>query len=126
MSNRRGPRYLVFVHYAAAFADLELRTALALRGLLLYTLSYALEALRRLTVAVDGVARVVAMFESQGYDVGRGSELKEKRKALPDIINALESFNEELEWQDLELTAPPSSTIRAVADYLKSTGQASA
>lgn len=52
------------------------------RKILLYTLSYALDALRRLTVAVDGVARVIAMFESQGYDVGRASELKEKRKVL--------------------------------------------
>lgn len=96
------------------------------RKLLLYTLSYALEAIRRLTVAVDGVARVIAMFESQGYDVGRASELKEKRKVLSDIVKSIESFHEELEWQDLELTAPPSSTIRAVADYLESTGQASA
>lgn len=96
------------------------------RRVLLYTLSYALDALRRLTEAVDGVARVIAMFQSQGYDVGRASELKEKRKALPDIVKSLESFHEDLEWQELELTAPPSSTIRAVADYLKSTGQASA
>lgn len=197
--NAPGPSPSCFVHYAAAFADLELRAALALRGMLsmctlkeldvqsraavslveewqgeheavreiwkledvieliitaitgseevrariinhnhgrilsgeprkvlLYTLSYALDALRRLTVAVDGVARVIAMFESQGYDVGRASELKEKRKVLPDIVKSLESFHEEVEWQELEHTAPPSSTIRAVADYLKSTGQASA
>ncbi|HEX5446413.1 MAG TPA: hypothetical protein VFW87_21525 [Pirellulales bacterium] len=120
INGSEGVRERVLAHRGGSVKDAEQRKVL------LYTLSYTLDAIRRLTQAVDGVARVIAMFESQGYDVGRAAELKGKWKMLADVIKALESFNEELEWRELELTAPPSSTIRAVADYLESTGQASA
>lgn len=90
------------------------------------TAAYLLESLQRLKHAADGAVDVVEMFDSQGYSIERSAELRECASALPEIIADVEAFSEALEWQELERSAMPSDRIRAVADYLRSTGQASA
>lgn len=93
---------------------------------ILHKLTFFLDALRRVQVATAGISRIVSMFEDQGYKVESAHELRQKQPIIPDIISDVESFQENLEWQELEETAIPSITIRAVADHLASTGQASA
>lgn len=102
----------------------------AIEGELAYQLApmtaYLLESLQRLKQAVDGAMHVVEMFESQGYSIENSSELRRRVSVLSDLISDIEAFTEALEWQELERLAIPSDRIRAVADDLKSAGQASA
>ncbi|HVA46461.1 MAG TPA: hypothetical protein VNH11_08815 [Pirellulales bacterium] len=88
--------------------------------------AYLLEALQRLKQAADGAVHIVEMFDGQGYSIDGSAELRECAAALPEIVADVEAFAEGLEWEELERTAMPSDRIRAVADYLSSTGQASA
>lgn len=97
-----------------------------LRPNLIHTLTYFLDALRRLRTATDGILRVVSMFESEGYQVESAKNLHDQQAVIPAIIEDVEPFLENLEWEELECTALPSATIRAVAEHLASTGQASA
>jgi hypothetical protein len=96
------------------------------REKLIPRIAYFLDTLKRLQAATESVLGIVSMFESEGYPVESADKLREKRAAIPEIIREVDAFREELEWMDLEKTALPSATIRAVADYLASTGQASA
>lgn len=88
--------------------------------------AYLLESLQRLKQAADGAMHVVEMFDSEGYSIERSAELREAVTILPALIVDIERFAEALEWEELERTAMPSERIRAVADYLRSTDQASA
>jgi len=42
------------------------------------------------------------------------------------MLAHVENFSQALEWKELEHTALSSDRIRAVAEYMRSTGQASA
>lgn len=86
------------------------------RQTLICTITYFLDALRRLRAAIQGIVPVVSMFESEGYRIESAKDLREQQAILPDIIKDVEGFQESLEWEELEDTAIPSATIRAVAD----------
>lgn len=88
--------------------------------------AYVLASLMRLKKAADGALHVIEMFDSQGYSIDGSTELRQCVEALPGVIADAEAFAEALEWKQLEQTAISSDRIRAVAEYLNSTGQASA
>jgi hypothetical protein len=83
--------------------------------------------LRRLNKAINGAISILEMFESQGIKLRRTSaELRECLGEIDNMLAYVENFREALEWEQLERTAVSSDRILAVADYMRSTGQASA
>lgn len=59
-------------------------------------------------------------------EIFKMSELLKCASALPEMIADMDALTEALNWEELERTAMPSEGVRAVADYLRSIGQASA
>jgi len=85
------------------------------------------ESLRRLSAAISGAIAILEAFESQNVKLSRSSnELRERLTEIGDMLAHVENFSEALEWRELEHTAISSDRIRAVAEYMRSTGQASA
>ena len=98
----------------------------ATRKALTTTASYLLELLQRLKLSVEGLIRVVEMFESEGYVVAKSDQLRECVVVLVQLIEQDEEFLDSLEWQVLEKELIPNEQLLRIREYLQSTGQASA